>query len=531
MTYKTILFLLIALIVNSCNENNIIINKEINIIPKPLDIDIKVGEFVLDNQVKIIINTDNEIHNIANYLKENIKKITNPELEIAENQEGKQIYLKINKADTLGNEGYSLLVEGNKIVISSSGKNGIFYGVQSLMQLFFSSKTESGTFEIPNLKIIDKPKFKWRGMHLDVCRHFFPKEFVLKYIDMLAYHKMNVFHWHLTEDQGWRIEIKKYPKLHEIGSQRNETVIAKEWGTYDGVPYGGYYTQEDIKEIVKYAQQRYITIVPEIEMPGHSMAALASYPELGCTGGPYKVATTWGVFNDVYCAGNENTFEFLENVLSEVMQLFPSEYIHIGGDECPKKQWEQCEKCQNRIAKEGLKNEHELQAYFIRRMEKFINSKGRQIIGWDEILEGGLAPNASVMSWRGVEGGIEAANMNHNVVMSPGTHCYFDHFQDTVNEPLAIGGFTNLEKVYSYNPIPDELSADKRKYILGCQANLWTEYIATTDYAEYMALPRACALAEVCWLPKDKKNYDDFQKRMTKHYKFLELYGYNYCLP
>jgi hexosaminidase len=322
-----------------------------------------------------------------------------------------------------------------------------------------------------------------------------------------------------------------YPRLQEIGSMRNETVIGKEWGNYDGIPYGGYYTQDEIKEIVKYAKERYITIVPEIEMPGHSLAALASYPELGCTGGPYEVATTWGVFDDVYCAGNEKTFEFLEDVLTEVMELFPSEYIHIGGDECPKKQWEQCAKCQQRIVDEGLNDEHELQAYFITRMEKFINSKGRQIIGWDEILEGGLAPNASVMSWRGVQGGIEAAKMKHNVVMSPGTHCYFDHYQDTINEPLAIGGFTSLEKVYSYNPIPKELTEEESNYILGCQANLWTEYIATEDYLEYMALPRACALAEVGWLPQEKKNFQDFQKRMSNHYSFLEFYGYYYRRP
>lgn len=359
----------------------------------------------------------------------------------------------------------------------------------------------------------------------------FPVSFVKKYIDLLAYHKFNRFHWHLTEDQGWRIEIKKYPKLQEVAAYRKETLVGNYGsGKYDGQRYGGFYTQEEVKDIVKYAADRYVTIIPEIEMPGHAVAALTAYPQLGCTGGPYEVRTTWGVADDVFCAGKEETFAFLQDVLDEVVPLFPGKYVHIGGDECPKTRWKKCPHCQKRIKTEKLKDEHALQSYFIQRIEKYLNGKGKQIIGWDEILEGGLAPNATVMSWRGEEGGIAAAQQGHDVIMTPGNWCYFDHYQDTSKtEPLAIGGFTPVSQVYSYEPLPEQLSAEESKHVLGAQANLWTEYIATPEYAEFMAYPRACALAEVVWSPKENKSYDDFVKRMATHVTRLDQLKVNYA--
>ncbi|MEZ7953683.1 MAG: family 20 glycosylhydrolase, partial [Bacteroidales bacterium] len=359
-----------------------------------------------------------------------------------------------------------------------------------------------------------------------------PKQFVLRYIDYMAMHKFNTFHFHLTDDQGWRIEIKKYPNLTEIGSKRKETLIGRNFGSdakFDGKPYGGFFTQEDIKEIVAYAAKKYITVVPEIEMPGHALAALASYPELGCTGGPYELATRWGVFNDIMCAGKESTFEFLQGVLDEVTDLFPSKLIHIGGDEAPKHNWKECPLCQERIKKEGLKDEHELQSWFITRIEKYLNSKGRNIIGWDEILEGGLAPNAAVMSWRGEAGGIEAAKSGHYVVMSPGSHCYLDHYQaDPASQPLAIGGFTSLAKIYSYEPVPAALNADEAKYIMGAQGNVWTEYILNPAHVEYMVYPRAAALSEVVWSPKESRNYDSFMERMKAMILRYYTYGINF---
>lgn len=528
---KLLLLAAFATVLTSCKNSNEEEVKRISVVPKPLNSEIKEGEFEFNKNTSIHYEGE-ELKSTANYLQEQIKKITGWQLDLKKKLDQNQIQIMLGASDTLGTEGYKFIASEGTVEISAFKANGAFYGVQTLLQLVFNGKKDDGGFEIPCAEITDKPKFSWRGMHLDVCRHFFPKEFIKKYIDILAMHKMNTFHWHLTEDQGWRIEIKQYPKLQEISSKRKGTVIKKNWGKYDGIPHGGYYTQEEVKEIVAYAKERFITIVPEIEMPGHSLAALAAYPELGCTGGPYEVSQTWGVFNDVYCAGNEKTFEFLQNVVSEVIDLFPGEFFHVGGDECPKKAWEKCPKCQKRIAKEGLKNEHELQSYFIERMEKFLNSKGKRLIGWDEILEGGLAPNATVMSWRGEKGGIEAAEMGHDVVMSPGSHCYFDHYQgDTASEPFAIGGFTTLEKTYSYNPVPAELSPEKSKHILGCQGNVWTEYILDEDHVEYMALPRMCALAEVGWLPAELKNEDGFLNRMKMHYNYLDFNDVNYRIP
>jgi hexosaminidase len=513
---------------------------QLSIIPLPKEMTVKSGRFQLTNQTMIVVNEDNEeIKGVANYLAELVSPPTGFHLEVTVGQSApdNSVLLSINP-QIAGNTGaYHLIVSESKVTIEAPEAIGLFYGVQSLRQLLpaeIEVKTLQSDieWEIPGVEINDEPRFSYRGLHLDVGRHFFPVSFIKKYIDLLAMHKMNKFHWHLTEDQGWRLEIKKYPKLQEIASKRKETLIGhgrKKPFKYDGKPYGGYYTQEEAREVVEYAAKRFITVIPEIELPGHAQAALAAYPELGCTGGPYEVATRWGVFPDIYCAGKEETFTFLENVLFEVMDIFPSKYIHIGGDEAPKDRWKECPYCQARIKKEGLKNEHELQSYFITRIEKFLNSNGRKIIGWDEILEGGLAPDATVMSWRGEAGGIEAAEMGHDVIMTPNSHMYFDNYQtDPKNEPLAIGGYLPLEKVYSYHPVPEELNPEKAKHILGAQGNLWTEYIKTPDQLEYMAYPRAIALAEVDWTPVEKRDYSNFLVRLEKHFKRLDLLGVNY---
>nr|MBP7347015.1 family 20 glycosylhydrolase [Sediminibacterium sp.] len=397
---------------------------------------------------------------------------------------------------------------------------------------------------IPQLMVKDQPRFAYRGMHLDVARHFFPVDFLKKYIDFIAMHKMNTFHWHLTEDQGWRIEIKKYPRLTEIGGFRNGTTIGRYPGTGNtNTRYGGFYTQAQIKEIVQYAADRYVEVIPEIELPGHSSAAIAAYPELSCfpdssTKVPAKIAwngttkgkqvqQTWGVFEDVF-APTETTFKFLENVFDEVIQLFPSKYIHIGGDECPKEAWKKSAFCQQLIKEKGLKDEHGLQSYFIQRVEKYLNSKGKQIIGWDEILEGGLAPNATVMSWRGEQGGIEAAKQKHNVIMTPGGWMYFDHKQTKNEDSVTIGGYTTVQKVYSYDPIPKALSEEDAKYVLGAQANVWTEYMTNSSKVEYQIFPRMSALSEVLWTPKEQKSWPDFEKRLLNQFKRLDWLGFNY---
>lgn len=423
-------------------------------------------------------------------------------------------------------EWYSVEVKPDGIEIAATDEEGLYRGSRTLIQLLEQGR-ETGS--LPCLSIVDFPRFPWRGMHMDPCRHFWSVEFTKKYIDLLARYKMNSFHWHLTDDQGWRIEIKKHPKLTEVGAWRKGSQVGPySRREYDSIPYGGFYTQDEIREVVAYAAARHINVVPEIEMPGHALAALAAYPHVGCTGGPYEVERGWGVFADVFCAGNDSTFALLEDVLSEVMELFPSEIIHIGGDESPKERWKACSKCQRRIKAEGLKDEHELQSYFIRRIERLVNSKGRKIIGWDEILEGGLAPNAAVMSWQGIEGGIAAARSGHYAVMSPGSHCYFDHYQgDPANEPLSIGGSTPLQKAYAYEPIPAELKPEEHKYILGAQGNVWTEYILTPEHMEYMAVPRMLALAEVLWTPKEKRNEADFIKRLEEEFPKLEAMKVN----
>jgi hexosaminidase len=443
---------------------------------------------------------------------------------------GKCIYLEIATPSAGRNpEAYTLVTGKSGIIIHGNSARAVFYGVQTLLQLLppevFGEKglVKRSGIRIPKVSIQDEPRYGWRGMHLDVGRHLYSVEFIKKYIDMLAMHKMNVFHWHLTEDQGWRIEIKKYPRLTEIGSVRKNA---------DGTTYGGFYTQKQIREVVAYAASRFINVMPEIEMPGHSVAALAAYPELSCTGGPFEVRTAWGVSDDVYCAGKEATFDFVQDVLSEVISLFPFRYLHIGGDECPKERWAKCPDCQKRMKAEGLKDEMELQSYFIRRIEQYLIAGNRSLVGWDEILEGGLAPEATVMSWRGVAGGIEAARQGHDVIMSPNSHCYFDHYQgDPKFEPKAIGGYLTLEKVYSYEPTPQELNSDEAKHVLGAQANVWTEYIPTERQVEYMALPRMSALAEVVWSPKELRDYEKFSRRMERQYQRFDAMKLNYRVP
>lgn len=501
----------------------------ISIIPKPEFLKIKNNYFKLSKNTEIQSNEMDSFE--IQYLQNSILNQTGLKLHSkSKSQATSKIILNLRYIDTISTRvksQYEIKIDETQIEINANSSEGIFYAIQSLLQIIPTEKNQ--IIKIPCLQLQDYAKFQWRGMHLDVCRHFFPKDFIKKYIDYLAMYKMNTFHLHLTDDQGWRIEIKKYPKLTEVGAWRNGSMIGHYTDqTFDDIRYGGFYTQEEIKEIVAYAKERHITIVPEIEMPGHALAALASYPEFSCTGGPFEVGKTWGVLEDVFCPKDE-TFTFLENILTEVIVLFPSEYIHIGGDESPKVRWKSCPHCQKRIKEEHLKDEHELQSYFIQRIEKFVNSKGRKIIGWDEILEGGLAPNAAVMSWRGTEGGIAAAKQKHFVVMSPGSHCYFDHYQgEPKNEPIAFGGYTNMEKVYSFNPIPKELSAEESKYILGAQANLWTEYINTPEHVEYMVFPRIAALSEVLWGTSDPNNYKEFEKRLIQHFEMYEKKEINY---
>ena len=511
--------------------------QSLSLIPVPEQFELKRGSFSVGGATRIVMSKSGGVEDVAEYLREQLSERNGLTLSIEDRERSLSlrgdIFLNFDTLMIdLGDEGYHLVVNDTLVLLEARHPAGLFYGVQTILQL----TDRGGGTELPSVEIVDRPRYRWRGMHLDVGRHFFPKEFIKRYIDLLAMHKMNTFHWHLTEDQGWRIEIKRYPKLTEVAAWRSET-LAGHFGDqphqFDGIPHGGYYSQEEIREVVEYARKRFVTIVPEIEMPGHSTAALAAYPELSCTGGPFEVEKIWGVHKEVYCAGREETFEFLEGVLTEVIDLFPGPYIHIGGDECPKDRWKAHDLDQRRIQTEGLKDEHELQSYFIRRIERFLVSQNRRLIGWDEILEGGLAPNAAVMSWRGMKGGIEAATHGHDVVMTPTSHCYFDYYQseNREGEPIAIGGFLPLEKVYSFEPMPPELPDDRRDHILGGQGNVWTEYMKTPEKVEYMALPRMCAMAEVLWSPGRNRHYDHFLKRLEKHFRRLDRMGVNYRKP
>ncbi len=432
-------------------------------------------------------------------------------------------------------ESYTLTVDSARVELSAAGRQGFLHGMQTLRQLLpppilASERQAAVDWTLPGIRIGDAPAFGWRGLHLDVGRHLFPVAFIKKFIDMLAFYKFNTFHWHLTEDQGWRIEIKKYPKLTEIGGYRAETVISRAWDTYDGKPYGGFYSQGEVREVVAYAEERGITVMPEIELPGHAVAALTAYPELGCVGAGYEVRRTWGIAEDIFCAGNDEVFTFLKDVLSEVLALFPSEYIHIGGDEAPKARWQQCPACQARIQAEGLADENELQSWFIRQIESWLNERGRKLVGWDEILEGGLAPNATVMSWRGSDGGIAAANAGHDVIMTPNTYCYLDYYQseDTESEPPAIPAILPLRQVWQYVVVPPAIAEDKRRHILGGQGNIWTEYMPNSDHVEYMTFPRAIAIADVLWHHPAERDYEALLARLRRHLPRLERMGVNY---
>ena len=536
LTKTGMLFLFSVLMLLSCSEKQLV-KGNYQVIPLPQEINPNnQTSFTLTASAAISYPKGNtRLENVANLLAGYIESSTGNKLKVGAGESASGINLVIDKA-IANKEGYVLTISSEGIRIAGATEAGVFYGVQTLRKSIPASKGKKNV-EFAGVTITDAPRFGYRGMMLDVSRHFMPADSVKCYIDMLALHNVNRLHFHLTDDQGWRIEIKKYPKLTEIGSKRKETVIGRNSGVYDGKPYSGYYTQDELRDLVNYAQERFITIVPEIDLPGHQQAALSSYPELGCTGGPYEVWTQWGVSDNVICAGNDQAMQFLEDVLAEVIEIFPSEYIHIGGDECPKTVWGKCPKCQARINAQGIKaDQHHsaeayLQSYVISRMEKFVESKGRHIIGWDEILEGGLAPNATVMSWRGMEGGIQAAQQHHDVIMTPSSHVYFDHYQstDTDLEPLAIGGFSSLERVYSFEPVPDILKEEEKKYIIGAQANLWREYIPTYSHALYMTLPRLAALSEVQWTSKEKKDYQSFLNRCAKLTDHYTLNGYNFA--
>lgn len=481
----------------------------IAIIPEPSSIETIAGQVLLTPQTKFFSNSDDAAH-AASLFNAFLQANYGFSLQEGTMRNSTVIFSEDN---ALSEEGYQLTVATNKIVLQGQAA-GLFYGVQTLQQLMPANGKNK--IAVPGVMIKDEPRFAYRGLMLDVGRYLYPVPYIKQFIDVMAHYKLNRFHWHLTEDQGWRIEIKKYPKLQSVASKRASTSQGHARDNKsDNTPYGGFYTQEEVKDIVAYAKARHVTVIPEIEMPGHAQAALAAYPNLGCTGGPYEVSTKWGVHKEVYCAGNDSVFTFLEGVLEEVLPLFPSEYVHIGGDECPKDRWKACPKCQARIKALGLKDEHELQSYFIQRMEKFLNSKGRRIIGWDEILEGGLAPNATVMSWRGESGGIAAAKQKHDVIMTPNTYLYLDYYQgNPATEPVAIGGFLPLEKVYSYEPYPASLTAAEQKYIKGVQGNVWTEYMPNQASVDYFTWPRALALSEITWSPANKKNYNNFTAKL-----------------
>ncbi|GAB4020552.1 glycoside hydrolase family 20 protein [Spirosoma koreense] len=529
---KQILFFLFLSLTSFAQPEN-----QYNLIPFPARFSGQNGQFTLTASTRIVVSpaSDAGVKAVAQTFAGQVKAANGLTLPVAATSpslaKGAHIFLSLNKTLALGDEGYKLTVSPGRVLAEASTPKGLFYATQTMRQLLPAPGAPSSAPTMPACAITDRPRFSYRGLHLDVSRNFMPVAFVKKYIDLLAMHKQNTFHWHLTDDQGWRIEIKKYPKLTQIGSKRAETVVGQYFQNYpqqfDGKPVGGFYTQEQIRDVIRYAQSRFVTIVPEIEMPGHALGALAAYPELGCEPTKaYKVATKWGVFDDVFCP-SDKTFGFLQDVLTEVMALFPGKYIHIGGDECPKTAWKQSAFCQELMKKNNLKDEHELQSYFIRRIEKFVNSKGRAIIGWDEILEGGLAPNATVMSWRGTEGGIAAAKQKHNVVMTPTGTCYLDYYQgNPATEPLAIGGYLPLDQVYAYEPMPAELSAAEQKYILGVQGNIWTEYTPTPEAVEYMVFPRAIALAEIGWMQAGPHNFEDFAQRLKNHLPRLTNVNY-----
>lgn len=515
--FKSVLFFTLLLIGNSCSER-----KEIDVIPMPRSVEYHSGNFTISPETKFYTNLSAESRQALTDYLEGTSLSSVPFAESATGNNGIELNL-CDSSIVTGNEAYRIEIVKKGVRLSANTETGIFYGLQTLLQLLNNGDNKT----LPALMINDSPRFPYRGLHLDVSRHFFDKEFVKKQLNAMAYFKMNRLHWHLTDGAGWRIEIKKYPRLTSFAAWRPFDKLNDWWvegRTFceqdDPRAVGGYYTQDDIREVVAYAAERHITIIPEIEMPGHSEEVLATYPELSCSGKPYV--------NADFCIGTEKTFEFLENVLFEVIDLFPSEYIHIGGDEASKSSWNTCPRCQKRMADEHLNSVEELQSYMIHRIEKFLNDHGRKIIGWDEIIEGGLSPTATVMSWRGEEGGIKAVKAGNQAIMTPGKYCYLDAFQDAPNtQPVAIGGYLTLEKVYSFEPVPDSLSTKEAKLILGVQGNVWTEHIPTPEHYEYMIYPRILALAEIGWSPSEVKKWDNFHTRALQAVNILREQGYN----
>ena len=531
------LFCMVALLLTACNEK--LAEANYDVIPAPKEV--MLGEddaFVLTPNVTVYYEAGNaDLQRNAEFLSSYVKDLLGFSLQVQEqNQDVDNGIVLSTSPDAFDEtEAYQIDITKRQIVVLGSDAAGVFYGIQTLRKSLPIGET--GKVALPCVTIKDYPRFHYRGMHLDPSRHFFTLDSVKQYVDMMAMHNMNRFHFHITDDQGWRVEIKKYPELCEVGAFRDNTVIGHNSNLYDTIRHGGFYTQDELRDLVQYAADRYITIIPEIDLPGHMQAALATYPDLGCTGGPYKVWNRWGVSDDVLCPGNEDAMVFLEDVLNEVMDIFPSDIIHMGGDECPKVRWKDCPKCQAKIKELGIKADERftaedyLQSYVMDRMEKVIEARGRRVIGWDEILEGKVADNAIVMSWRGIEGGIEAAQKGHDVIMVPTSYLYFDYYQseDIANEPLGIGGYVPVERVYSFNPVPEELNAEEQQHIIGVQANIWTEYIATFNHVMYMALPRAAALAEVQWCSQEQRNYDAFLNRMNHMAQLYDLYHYNYA--
>ena len=519
----------------ACSEKRTL-NSDYEIIPKPLDVNCKGdASFLLKDGVAVIYPENNrKMQDNAEFLVVYVERQTGVKLTShAGMPVDGAICLTLDLSDDNA-EAYKLIVNDKRVCISGASEAGVFYGIQTLRKSL--PVAQDINVNLSAVEIYDKPRFAYRGAMLDVARHFYTVDEVKTFIDMLALHNINRFHWHLTDDQGWRIEIKKYPKLMSVASERKETVVGRWYsGIYDGKPYGGYYTQDELRDVIDYAAKRHITIIPEVDLPGHMQAALTAYPELGCTGGPYEVRTIWGVSQDVLCVGNDFTLQFVKDVLSEVADIFPSEYIHIGGDECPKVRWEKCPKCQERIKSLGLKSdakhtkEQRLQSYMIQEAAKYLKEKGKRIIGWTEILEGGLVPDATLMSWIGESGGIEAAHQHHDVIMTPNTYLYFDYYQSkkVEDEPLAIGGYLPIEKTYNYEPMPKELTKEEQQYIKGVQANLWTEYIPVFSQVQYMVLPRLGAAAEVQWTDPSKKDYKDFLRRVPHLVAVYDCYGWN----
>lgn len=532
MCIKRLQFVVIGLLFSLCcfAEKQSVGNW--NTIPLAQSIEpLKEKNFVLNGKTTIYCpDNANELQKRnVEFLISYIEEVTGMKLKENSKMANNQIRLSLNSS-IKGNEAYEIKATSKVLMLSGSTPAGVFYGLQTLTKALPIAKNVKQV-ELPSVMISDSPRFVYRAFLIDVGRHFFSIEYLKKLIDMFALHHINYFHWHLTEDQGWRIEIKKYPKLTEIGSKRSGTVVGHNSDVDDNIPYGGYYTQEDAKEIVRYAQQRHITVIPEIDLPGHTRALLAAYPEMGCTQGPYEVGHNWGIYEDVLCLGNEKIYPFLQDIIDELIPIFPAPYFHIGGDEAPTTRWQNCDRCKALAQKQGVSPKH-LQGGFTNRLEKYINSKGKKIIGWDEILEGDINPSATIMSWTGVTPGVKAAKAGHDVIFSPGEYAYIDHYQtkEIHKEPKAIGGYLPVEKVYSFNPLPDTLSVEARKHIIGVQANLWTEYVPYETQAEYMLLPRVAALAEVQWLPVNKKDYDAFHKRLTRLARLYDRYGFTYAL-